>query len=50
MTNQPNLPDNGVKHRPDLLAKHLEIEKRTGYTMYQSRKSLTELIAIGSKP
>jgi 3'-phosphoadenosine 5'-phosphosulfate sulfotransferase (PAPS reductase)/FAD synthetase len=41
---------NGAKQRPELLAKYLEIEQRTGYTMHQSRKSLTELIAIGSKP
>lgn len=35
---------NGARHRPDLLAKYIEIEQRTGYTMHMSRKSLTELI------
>lgn len=35
---------NGAKHRPELLAKYLEIEQRTGYTMHQSRKSLLELV------
>lgn len=36
---------NGAKHRPDLLAKYLEIEQRTGYTMHMSRRSLAELIS-----
>lgn len=35
---------NGARHRPELLAKYLEIEQRTGYTMHQSRASLRELI------
>jgi 3'-phosphoadenosine 5'-phosphosulfate sulfotransferase (PAPS reductase)/FAD synthetase len=39
---------NGAKHRPDLFAKYAEIEQRTGYTMHQSRKSLAELVKIGS--
>jgi hypothetical protein len=34
---------NGAKHRPDLLAKYVEIEQRTGYTMHMSRKPLLEL-------
>jgi 3'-phosphoadenosine 5'-phosphosulfate sulfotransferase (PAPS reductase)/FAD synthetase len=38
---------NGAKHRPELLAKYVEIERRTGYTMHQSRKPLEELIRIG---
>jgi 3'-phosphoadenosine 5'-phosphosulfate sulfotransferase (PAPS reductase)/FAD synthetase len=38
---------NGARHRPDLLAKYLEIEERTGYTMHQSRVPLLELIAKG---
>lgn len=41
---------NGAKHRPDLYAKYVEIEQRTGYTMHQSRRSLQELVAEGSKP
>jgi 3'-phosphoadenosine 5'-phosphosulfate sulfotransferase (PAPS reductase)/FAD synthetase len=36
---------NGAKHRPDLLAKYVEIEQRTGYTMHMSRKPLLELVA-----
>lgn len=36
---------NGAKHRPELLAKYVEIEQRTGYTMHMSRKPLLELIA-----
>lgn len=36
---------NGAKHRPDLLAKYVEIEQRTGYTMHQSQRPLLELIA-----
>lgn len=36
---------NGAKHRPDLLAKYLEIEQRTGYTMHMSQKPLMQLIA-----
>lgn len=36
---------NGARHRPDLLAKYVEIERRTGYTMHMSRKSLTQLVA-----
>lgn len=39
---------NGAKHRPDLLAKYLEIEARTGYTMHQSRVPLAELIEKGN--
>lgn len=39
---------NGARHRPDLLAKYLEIEQRTGYTMHQSRAPLAELIAKGN--
>ena len=35
---------NGAKHNPDLLAKYLELEQRTGYTMHMSRKPLTQLI------
>lgn len=36
---------NGARHRPDLLAKYLEIEARTGYTMHQSRKPLLQIIS-----
>ncbi|WP_282267749.1 phosphoadenosine phosphosulfate reductase family protein [Stenotrophomonas sp. PS02298] len=38
---------NGARHRPELLAKYLEMEQRTGYTMHQSRKPLDELVAEG---
>jgi 3'-phosphoadenosine 5'-phosphosulfate sulfotransferase (PAPS reductase)/FAD synthetase len=39
---------NGARHRPELYARYLEVEKRTGYTMHQSRKPLAELIAVGN--
>jgi 3'-phosphoadenosine 5'-phosphosulfate sulfotransferase (PAPS reductase)/FAD synthetase len=38
---------NGARHRPDLLARYDEIEKRTGYTMHMSRKPLLQLVAEG---
>jgi len=38
---------NGARHRPDLYQKYLEIERRTGYTMHQSRKPLDELVRAG---
>lgn len=38
---------NGARHRPELFAKYVEIEQRTGYTMHQSRKSLPDLVAAG---
>lgn len=38
---------NGARHRPELLAQYLNVEKRTGYTMHQSRKPLAELVEIG---
>lgn len=38
---------NGAKHRPELYAKYREIEKRTGYTMHQSRRTLEELVDKG---
>ena len=37
---------NGARHRPDLLAKYIEIERRTGYTMHMSRVPLHELVAM----
>lgn len=39
---------NGAKHRPELFAKYVEIEQRTGYTMHQSRRPLAELVAKGN--
>jgi len=33
----------GRQYNPDLFAKYVELEKKTGYTMHASRKSLTEL-------
>lgn len=36
---------NAARHNPTLLAKYVEIEERTGYTMHQSRKPLRELVA-----
>lgn len=35
----------GAKARPDLFAKYVEMEKRTGYTLHMSRKPLTQLVA-----
>lgn len=35
----------GAKARPELFAKYVELEQRTGYTMHMSRKSLTEIVA-----
>lgn len=40
---------NGAKHRPELLAKYVELEKRTGYTMHQSRKPLLQLVEEGKR-
>lgn len=40
---------NGAKHRPDLFAKYVEIERRTGYTMHMSRKSLPELVLMAER-
>lgn len=36
---------NGARNHPALLAKYVELEQRTGYTMHQSRKSLPVLVA-----
>lgn len=30
---------NGARHRPELLAKYVEVEQRTGYTMHMSQKT-----------
>lgn len=40
---------NGARHRPELYAKYLEMEQRTGYTMHQSRKPLEELVRLGEE-
>jgi hypothetical protein len=29
---------------PELFARYVELEKRTGYTMHMSRKTLTQLV------
>jgi 3'-phosphoadenosine 5'-phosphosulfate sulfotransferase (PAPS reductase)/FAD synthetase len=34
---------NGARHHPELFKKYVEIERRTGYTMHQSRKPLAEI-------
>lgn len=39
---------NGARQRPELFAKLVEIERRTGYTMHQSRKSLVELAGVAA--
>lgn len=38
----------GARQRPELFARYVEIEERTGYTMHMSRKSLKELVAEAS--
>jgi 3'-phosphoadenosine 5'-phosphosulfate sulfotransferase (PAPS reductase)/FAD synthetase len=38
---------NGARHNPDLLARFVELEQRTGYTMHESRKPLLQLVAEG---
>lgn len=35
----------GAIARPDLFARYVELEERTGYTMHMSRKSLKQLVA-----
>lgn len=37
---------NGALHNPALYAKYVEIERRTGYTMHMSQKSLPELTGV----
>jgi len=37
---------NAAKHRPDIYAKFVALEEKTGYTMHQSRRSLRELVGI----
>lgn len=39
---------NGARHNPALFQKYVEIERRTGYTMHQSRKPLAELAEVAS--
>lgn len=35
---------NAAKHNPELAGKYIALEKKTGYTMHMSRKSLTEIL------
>jgi 3'-phosphoadenosine 5'-phosphosulfate sulfotransferase (PAPS reductase)/FAD synthetase len=37
---------NGAKHNPELYADYCDMERKTGYTMHMSRKSLPELTGI----
>lgn len=37
---------NGARQRPELFARLVRLERRTGYTMHQSRKSLEELAGV----
>ena len=39
---------NGARHNPELYAKYVELEQRTGYTMHMSRKSLPELTGVSA--
>jgi 3'-phosphoadenosine 5'-phosphosulfate sulfotransferase (PAPS reductase)/FAD synthetase len=34
----------GAKHNPELFARYVELEERTGYTMHMSQRSLTDLV------
>lgn len=43
MANRGDLK-NGARQRPDLYRRYVDLEKRTGYTMHMSQKSLTELV------
>lgn len=38
----------GAKHNPELFARYVEMEERTGYTMHMSRKPLAQLVAEAS--
>jgi 3'-phosphoadenosine 5'-phosphosulfate sulfotransferase (PAPS reductase)/FAD synthetase len=40
---------NGARHRPELFARYVELEERTGYTMHQSRKPLGQLVREGEQ-
>jgi len=35
---------NGAKYNPELFKEYVALEQKTGYTMHQSRKSLTEIV------
>ena len=37
----------GARRRPELLARYIEVEGRTGYTMHMSRKPLLQIVAEG---
>lgn len=37
---------NGAVHHPDLFARYVELERRTGYTAHQSRRSLEEVAGL----
>ncbi|GGN32379.1 phosphoadenosine phosphosulfate reductase domain-containing protein [Deinococcus daejeonensis] len=39
---------NGALHNPELYARYVELERRTGYTMHMSRKSLEELTGVSA--
>lgn len=37
---------NGAEQRPDLFAKFVALEQKTGYSMHQSRRTLIEIVSI----
>jgi len=37
---------NGAEQNPELYARYVEMERRTGYTLHMSRKSLTEITGV----
>jgi hypothetical protein len=41
---------NGAKHNAGLLGKYIALERKTGYTMHQSRKSLIEIVFGTAQP
>lgn len=38
---------NGARHNPELLARYVELEQRSGYTMHMSRRPLLDLVEEG---
>jgi 3'-phosphoadenosine 5'-phosphosulfate sulfotransferase (PAPS reductase)/FAD synthetase len=41
---------NGARHNPELLGKYIALERKTGYTMHQSRQSLIEIVFGTAQP
>ena len=41
---------NGYKHNPELFSQYVALERKTGYTMHQSKKSLVEIVFGVAQP